>query len=348
MDGTIYVKPERIRQYVIDLFGYYHVSRPDAGMIADNLIDAEIRSVTTHGLTRIPLYTEKLISGLCDARAVPEIVRDYGATALIDAHDGLGQVAATKAMELAIEKAEQFGVGYVGLRNGSHYGTAGYYAMMAEKRGMIGFSMTNSGAFVAPFGGVEKRLGTNPIAVALPAEKHLPVLLDMATSRVSRGKLLVNMKKGEPVPDDWALAIDGSRTTDAAQAFRGILLPLGYKGYGMAVIVDMLSGVLNGSGFGVAVDTPKDKPIVGSSFLAIKTEAFCEQGEFRRNVDALIDEIKNVKLEAGTDEVLMPGEIEFRAEIANRKKGGVPIQPFQISELNEQAAPFGFTFEEYL
>lgn len=155
-------------------------------------------------------------------------------------------------------------------------------------------------------------------------------------------------EKGEPVPDDWALAIDGSRTTDAVQAFRGILLPLGYKGYGMAVIVDMLSGVLNGSGFGVAVDTPKDKPIVGSSFLAIKTEAFCEQGEFRRNVDALIDEIKNVKLEAGTDEVLMPGEIEFRAEIANRKKGGVPIQPFQISELNEQAAPFGFTFEEYL
>ena len=99
MDGTIYVKPERIRQYVIDLFGYYHVNKADAGMIADNLIDAEIRGVTTHGLTRIPLYTEKLISGLCDARAVPEIVRDYGATALIDAHDGLGQVAATKAME---------------------------------------------------------------------------------------------------------------------------------------------------------------------------------------------------------------------------------------------------------
>lgn len=132
MESTIYVKPERIRQYVIDLFGHYHVSKADAAMIADNLIDAEIRGVTTHGLTRIPLYTEKLISGLCDAKAVPEIVKNYGATALIDAHDGLGQVAATKAMELAIEKAEQFGVGYVGLRNGSHYGTAGYYAMMAE------------------------------------------------------------------------------------------------------------------------------------------------------------------------------------------------------------------------
>lgn len=144
MDSTIYVRPERIRQYVIDLFGYYHVSKADAGMIADNLIDAEIRGVTTHGLTRIPLYTEKLISGLCDAKAAPEIIKNYGATALIDAHNGLGQVAATRAMELAIEKAEQFGVGYVGLRNGSHYGTAGYYAMMAEKRGMIGFSMTNS------------------------------------------------------------------------------------------------------------------------------------------------------------------------------------------------------------
>ena len=141
MSDYIYVKPERIRQYVIDLFGYYHVIKEDAGMIADNLIDAEIRGVTTHGLTRIPLYTEKLIHGLCDAKAVPEIVKNYGATALIDAHNGLGQIAATKAMELAIEKAEQYGVGYVGLRNGSHYGTAGYYAMMAEKRGMIGFSM---------------------------------------------------------------------------------------------------------------------------------------------------------------------------------------------------------------
>lgn len=348
MDGTIYVKPERIRQYVIDLFGYYHVSRADAGhdrRQSDRRRDPRRHDPrpdahpALHGKAHLRPVRRESRAG--DRQRVR---RDR----LIDAHDGLGQVAATKAMELAIEKAEQFGVGYVGLRNGSHYGTAGYYAMMAEKRGMIGFSMTNSGAFVAPFGGVEKRLGTNPIAVALPAEKHLPVLLDMATSRVSRGKLLVSMKKGEPVPDDWALAIDGSRTTDAAQAFRGILLPLGYKGYGMAVIVDMLSGVLNGSGFGVAVDTPKDKPIVGSSFLAIKTEAFCELGEFRRNVDALIDEIKNVKLEAGTDEVLMPGEIEFRAEIANRKKGGVPIQPFQISELNEQAAPFGFTFEEYL
>ena len=348
MESTIYVKPERIRQYVIDLFGHYHVSKADAAMIADNLIDAEIRGVTTHGLTRIPLYTEKLISGLCDAKAVPEIVKNYGATALIDAHDGLGQVAATKAMELAIEKAEQFGVGYVVVRDSNHYGIAGYYAKMAADQGLLGISMTNTEALVVPTFGKQPMMGTNPIAVALPAEKHLPILLDMATSRVSRGKLLVNMKKGEPVPDDWALAIDGSRTTDAPQAFRGILLPLGYKGYGMAVIVDMLSGVLNGSGFGVAVDTPKDKPIVGSSFLAIKTEAFCEQGEFRRNVDALIDEIKNVKLEAGTDEVLMPGEIEFRAEIANRKKGGVPIQPFQINELNEQAAPFGFTFEEYL
>ena len=115
----------------------------------------------------------------------------------------------------------------------------------------------------------------------------------------------------------------------------------------MAVIVDMFSGVLNGSGFGTAVDTPKGKPIVGSSFLVIQAEAFCEPREFRRSV-LLIDEIKSARPESGTDEILMPGEIEFRAEIANRKKGGVPIQPFRIKELNEQAAPFGFTFEEYL
>ena len=348
MAETIYVQPQKIQRYVVDLFGKYGVREKDALAVADNLIDADMRGVTTHGLTRIPLYTEKFINNLCDPAASPEVIRDFGGTAVIDAKHCLGQVSATMGMELAIEKAKKYGVSFVGVRNGAHYGTAGYYALMAEREGMIGFSSTNSGVFVAPFGGVEKRLGTNPIAVALPSNSHYPVLLDMATSKVARGKLLVNMKKGIDVPDDWALDIDGNRTTDSTKAFHGILLPLGYKGYGMAVIVDMLSGVLMGSGFGKVVDTPTDHPYVGSNFMAINTEAFCELDEFKKNVDALIDEIKDVRLEEGTEKVLMPGEIEFNTEAENLAKGGVPIQSFQIKELNEQAAPFGFTFEEYL
>ena len=346
--GYRYFDDQRLWDLTVEVFTRNGYSRSDCEDIANVLLASDRMGIESHGVQRMKLYTHSLEIGRIKRGAKSEIVRETPVSAVIDAHDAIGQPVSVAAMQMAIDKAKKAGVGIVVVRDSNHYGIAGYYAKMAADQGLLGISMTNTEALVVPTFGKQPMMGTNPIAVALPAEKHLPILLDMATSRVSRGKLLVNMKKGEPVPDDWALAIDGSRTTDAAQAFRGILLPLGYKGYGMAGIVDMLSGVLNGSGFGVAVDTPKDKPIVGSSFLAIKTEAFCEQGEFRRNVDALIDEIKNVKLEAGTDEVLMPGEIEFRAEIANRKKGGVPIQPFQISELNEQAAPFGFTFEEYL
>lgn len=347
-EGTLFIPAEKLQRFVVDLFGKYGMSEKDARIIADNLIDADMRGVTTHGLTRIPLYTEKFRAGLADPKAVPEVVRDFGATAVIDAKNSMGQVSGVMAMELAIEKAEQFGIGFVGVRNGCHYGTAGYYAMMAERKGMIGISATNSGAFVAPYGGVEKKLGTNPVAVAIPAKDHDPVLLDMATSRVSRGKLLVAMKKQEPVPDDWALDPEGNKTTDAAAGFKGILLPLSYKGYGQAVVIDMLAGILMGSGCGTAVDLPDRHPVVGSNFMAIKIDAFTTQEELEENVDALIRQIKASKKDGETEEIMMPGEIEFNIERENRKRGGVPVQPFQVKELNEEAARFGFTFERYL
>ena len=348
MEATKYVKPDVIRRFVVDFFAKLGMREEDAGMVADNLIDADLRGVTTHGLTRIPLYVEKIEANLCDPQAVPEIIRDFGATAVIDCKNCMGQVSATMAMKLAIEKAKTHGVSFVGMRNGCHYGTAGYYAMMAQREGMIGLSTTNSGVFVAPYGGAEKRLGTNPVAVAIPAKQHLPILLDMATSRVARGKLLVNMKKGTPVPPDWALDADGNVTTDAAKAFAGILLPLSYKGYGMAVVIDMLSGVLMGSGFGKMVDTPTNIPLVGATFMAINTEAFCDPEEFTGHVDALIDEIKSCKLAPDTDRIYMPGEIEFDQEAENMAKGGVPMQPFQLKELALLANKYGLNLDDYL
>lgn len=347
MDSVKYVDPKLVRQFIVDLFGKLEVSPEDAGAVADNLIDAEIRGVTTHGLTRIQLYIDRIETGFCDVKGAPEIVKDFGATAVIDAHNNLGQIASVKAMELAIEKADRFGVGFVGVRNNCHYGTAGFYAMMAEKKGMIGLSTTNSGVFVAPYGGIEHRLGTNPVAVAIPAKKHLPILLDMATSRVSRGKVLVNMKKGIPVPEDWALGPDGHPTTDAEKAFAGILLPLSYKGYGMAVVIDMLAGILMGSGFGNQVDRFTEFPHVGSNFMAIRTDAFCELGEFESNVDALIDEIKATPLseEIGQDKIYMPGEIEFEIEAENMKNGGVPLQEFQINELKRYADRYHVSYD---
>lgn len=348
MDEVRYVAPEKIRAFTVALLGKAGMWEADAGMVADNLIDADLRGVTTHGLTRIPLYFQKFEAGLCDPQGRPEVIRDFGATGLIHAHHCMGQVSSTLAMEMAIEKAEKFGVGYVGVRDGCHYGTAGYYAMMAERKGMIGLSITNSGAFVVPYGGAEKRLGTNPVAVAIPSKRHDPVLLDMATCRVARGKLIVAMKKGVPVPDDWALDSDGNPTTDAARGFAGMLLPLSYKGYGMALVIDLLAGVLNGSGYGTHVDLENDLPQVGSNFMAINTRVFCDPDEFAENVDRLIEETKDVRLAAGADRVYMPGEIEFDAERANRALGGVPLQAFQIRELTQMGRKYGLELESYL
>ncbi len=348
MEDVLYAAPEKVRAFTVALFVRAGMRENEAGMVADNLIDADLRGVGTHGLTRISLYLKSVGKGLCDLRAVPEVVRAYGATAVIDARHCMGQVSGVMAMNLAIENAEKHGIGYVGVRNGCHYGTAGFYAMMAERRGMIGFSTTNSGVFVAPYGGVEKRLGTNPVAVAIPARRHDPILLDMATSRVARGKLLVAMKKGEKVPPDWALDPDGHVTTDAARAFAGILLPLSYKGYGMAVVIDMLAGVLSGSGFGRMVDTPDRHPSVGSNFMAIKIDALCDPEEFTEHVDSLIDEIRDVRLDAETERVYMPGEIEFDQERANRARGGVPLPEYLVGELRGFGKEYGLDLDAYI
>ena len=348
MEEMLYAAPEKIRSFTVDLFTHAGMDPDGAGMVADNLIDADIRGVSTHGLTRIPLYFKSIDNGTCDLKARPEVIRSFGATAVMDAHHCMGQVSSVKAMELAIARAEEHGIGYVGVRNACHYGTAGFYAMMAEKKGMIGFSATNSGAFVAPYGGVEKRLGTNPVAVAIPAKRHDPILLDMATSRVARGKILVAMKKGVPVPPDWALDEDGHVTTDAARAFAGILLPLSYKGYGMAVVVDILAGVLSGSGFVKTVDNPGRHPVVGSDFMALKIDALCDPDEFTGHVDDLIDEIKAVRLDAETKRVYMPGEIEFDRERENRARGGVPLPAFLRKELAAIGRLHGLDLEAYI
>ena len=347
MANEFIIAPERLHEFVVSLFGKLGVPSGDAGMVADNLIDADLRGVTTHGVTRIPSYIEKFEQKLCFADNKPEIIKDFGATAQIDAHHTLGQVSSTMAMKLAIKKAEQFGIGYVGVKDSSHNGTAGYYAMMALEHDMIGWSITNASTKVVPFGGIERRLGTNPIAYAIPAKRHLPVLLDMATSKVAQGKLMVAGKKNVPIPDDWALDINGNPTTDTEEALKGLLLPLGYKGYGLAVVVDMLSGVLNSTGFGSVVNTATDYPQIGHAFMAIKIEAFADADEFKNNVDALIDEITTVKLAKGTEKVYMPGEIEFDIKTENLKKGGVPLQPFQIAELSAAAEKYGLNPSEY-
>ena len=348
MPEIIYVKSENIERLIIDLFERQGVSREHGAMIASNLIDAEMRGVSTHGLTRIPLYFQKFEEGLCDPKAIPEVVVDFGAVAVVDAHNGMGQIASTMAMELAIKKAKEFGIGFTGVRNNCHYGTAGYYALMALNEDCVGISCTNSGTFVAPYGGIEKRLGTNPVAVAIPTKRHRPILLDMATSKVSRGKFIVKMKQGVPVPEDWALDAQGRPTTNAREGFEGILLPLGYKGYGQAVVIDMLTGVLMNSGFGTVVDAPGVFPRVGSNFMAVNIQVFRQLAGFIEDIDDLIDEIRSAKLSPDVKKIYMPGEIEWEIMEDNIAKGGVPLQAFHVKELSEITEKYGLKLQNYL
>jgi L-2-hydroxycarboxylate dehydrogenase (NAD+) len=277
-------------------------------------------------------------------------VRQSAATARVDAHNGLGQVSGVFAMSLAIEKARHAGVGIVSLCNGCHYGIAGYYAMMAVEQGMIGISLTNSSPLVAPTGGRAPMLGTNPIAFAAPSGGPIPFVLDMATSTVPRGRIEVAARKSLPLAAGWALDEAGRPTLDAGAALNGALLPLGgalesggYKGYGLAAMVEVLCGVLSGSLYGplIALLWATERPsVLGQFFMALRPDAFGAQDEFEARLRDLIRLLKEGPLAAGSDEILVAGEKEARATARNREEG-IPVHPSVLAKLDAMGALAG-------
>ena len=227
------------------------VPREHAETVARSLLAANLRGVDTHGMTRLPIYVERLRAGLINGRVSGTVVAEGPTTAVFDGENGLGQVVGTKGMQLAIAKAESAGVGFVTVRNSNHYGTAAYYAMMALAHDMIGVSITNSPPLMAPWGGRKGFLGTNPLSIAVPAGEERPFVFDMATSVVARGAVILAAKRGDAIPPTWAMNKDGEPTTDAKAALEGAVLPLGgHKGFGLAMAIDILAGVLAGGPFG--------------------------------------------------------------------------------------------------
>ncbi len=217
----------KLSSFCVTVLEKVGVSKENAELVAHSLLSANLRGVDTHGITRLPIYVERLQAGLTNGRAQGVVVTETPTTAIFDGQDGLGQVVGTKAMQLAIRKAESAGVGMVTVRNSTHYGTAGYYAMMALDKDMIGISLTNSPSLMAPWGGKKAFLGSNPIAIAVPAGQEKPFVLDMATTVVARGAIILAAKKGETIPITWGLNKDGEATTNAKEANEGALLPLG-------------------------------------------------------------------------------------------------------------------------
>ena len=230
---------ESLRQFGIQVAEKAGMSHQDAETLLKNLLFSDMRGVRSHGMTRLSGYVTRIERGCTSATAQPTITMDSGAVFSMDGNNGMGSTIGTAAMQACIRRAKEYGVSFCTVNHASHYGFGGFYAMQAAAEGMIGFNICNSPALVAPFGGATAMLGTNPLTVAVPSGKYPDLVLDMATSTVAKGKIALALKEGKSIPDNWALAPDGSPTTDPAVANKGALTPLGgAKGYALALIID--------------------------------------------------------------------------------------------------------------
>lgn len=319
----------------------------EAALISGTLVEADARGVHSHGLMRLPLYVSRIQKGLNRPAARIESVNDQAATALLDAHHSAGQVAAAHAMDLAIAKAVKFGVGAVGVRNSNHFGIAAHYALKASAKDMIGFAACNTTPLMPPTGGAEKILGNNPLAIAAPSDNRFPLLLDMALSNAALGKILHAKTIDASIPEGWGADRNGSPTTDPAAVLNGgFMLPVGGpKGFGMAFMIELITGVFGDGQFSKTLPSMYDltqKQSISHFMLVIDVGRFLEIRRFRMLASQLSNYVKNAARAEGVSELYLPGEIEFKKE-KERMATGIPIDPKVLDELNLLADTLGVT-----
>ncbi len=356
MTRTIAYRAEDLRDYMVRFFTHLNVPQGSAETAAEVLLAADKRGVSSHGIIRLnTYYGSRLRKGLIDPDASITVLSETLTSLALDGGNGLGQVVSKYAMERCIDKARQSGVAMVTVRNSNHYGIAGYYAMMALDYDMIGISYTNSQPLVAPTYGSTRVIGTNPIAVAVPAESERPYVLDMATSIVPIGRVTVYDKSGEDIPEGWGIDKNGEVTTQPSEVLKGgALMPLGgtdimrgYKGYGLGMMVDIFSGVLAGAAFLTTVGSPHDpqgKANVGHFFAAIRIDAFRPVEEFKQDMDRMIEELKASPKAVGQDRIYIAGEKEFeRAE--RYEQEGVPLLEPTVNSLQQVGEEVGVPFD---
>jgi LDH2 family malate/lactate/ureidoglycolate dehydrogenase len=320
----------------------------DAALVADSLVQADLWGHQSHGLLRLPWYAARLRSGAMRAVTEPVVLSDTGPLVLLDGRDGIGQVLTEHARRLAVERARTHGVGVVGVRDSNHFGTAMYATRRAAREGFVAVLTTNASPAMAPWGGREKRLGTNPWSIAAPGPDGRVVAVDIANTAVARGKIYLARSRGEPIPETWALTADGAPTTDPAEGVLGVILPMaGHKGYAISFLVDVLSGALTGSAVGTGVHGPyeaEERSRCGHLLLVLDPDAFGDRAGYEARVRQLVDEVRSVPLAQGFEEVFYPGEVEDRAEAANLAAGGVVLAGQALADLRALGAGTGVPF----
>src|SRR3989440_2919109 len=333
-----------LREYTAAILRGAGMTEEGARIAASVLVMSDARGIESHGVARLPQYLKLIDAGVLDAAAEPEVERESASTVLVNGHNGMGQVAGDYAVRLAIAKARAHDVAAVAVRNSNHYGIAGYYAMCALEHDLIGLSLTNSSPLVAPTGGRRAMIGTNPIAVAVPTGDGRPFVLDMATSTVPVGRLEVHARKGLPLQPGWALDAAGHETLDAAAGRAGVLLPLGgmaetggYKGYGLGVMIDLLTGRLAGAGYRLLIGGLWDATVpsdLGHFSLAINPAAFGPLEAFHERARDLLRRLKEGERAPGVEEILVAGEKEHRAH-QDANLHGVRLYHTVVQSLNE-------------
>jgi len=352
---------EYLKEYTTQVFIHMGCPKEQAQIAANCLNQADLRGVDSHGVARLSGYVRLWELKRLNATPNMKIIHQTPSTAVLDGDLGLGLVTAPYAMELAIEKAKIAGTGWVAVQNSNHYGIAGYHAMMALKEDMIGISMTNASPLVSPTFSKSRLLGTNPIAVAIPALKQPPFIIDMATTTVANGKLEVLQRKNMDAPLGWAQDKDGNPTTDAyALKNGGSMLPLGgdrehggHKGYCLGAMVDIFSAILSGANYGpwvppfVSFLDPPTNPVgkgIGHFLGAIRIDAFRPVQEFKEHMDNWIQTFRDAEPTNSENKVLIPGDPE-RKLTQERIKNGIPLHEKVVSDLQDLGTKFGLSFQ---
>jgi LDH2 family malate/lactate/ureidoglycolate dehydrogenase len=342
---TVIVAEKALKSFCVEVLRKVGVPSDEAVLIVDNLVEADLRGVESHGVVRFPIYVKRIVDGGSNPRPQIRIVRQTRTTAVVDGDNGMGQLVGVRAMEIAIDKASEGDCAFVSVRNSNHFGAAAYYAEMAARRDMIGLVFTIGGInHMTPWGGAEATLGNNPFAVAFPTDRDFPIVLDMACSIAARGKIIVAAKEGTPIPADWASGPDGLPTTDPVEALKGFVLPVGGpKGYALTFTVGLLSTMLSGAYFGREVthmydmtETPQN---VGHLFGVLPIASFEDLGEYRTRIGKAIRDMHEAKKAPGVERIYVPGEREHLALQARRAEG-IPVGVGVFGELREMSEQF--------
>jgi LDH2 family malate/lactate/ureidoglycolate dehydrogenase len=334
------INADELQTFVASIFQQVGMSEADAGLLAESLVFADLRGVHSHGVLRVPEYVTKLTVKGVNPKGKPKVVNAFGGCLVVDGDNSMGQIGMHFAMKEAIRRAEIHGIAAVAVRGSNHSGAMAFYATQALPWDMIGIATTNALPTMAPWGGVDKIVGINPLGVAIPAATELPIIHDAAFSGSSHGKIRIHQQKGLPIPANWALDKEGNPTTDPAAALDGLLLPIGeFKGISLALIMGIISSMLSGAGYGLESGNMVDGAKAGMDghfVAAIKIAAFEEPDRFKERVDKAIREIHDVRKAPGFDRTYAPGELEQLRE-RDYRHNGIPLNEVTLADLQRTA-----------